>query len=319
MSEKKLVTVMVNKHFEVEPFIAALMTLSNKKELGFPKPLQLNIPTDGLNRMNKPRAYYEGDKLNFDVEVWCIEDLMNPVSSASNSEQKYNDLCFHFSKHFREKRPELVISVSTAESTPDIQGFENDIEPDSINGSVIFGDKFFMFDASDFDKESESSLKFDVDYSNGEIGFWNYMQPQILSTMTKYFWEQENAKAKAEKLLCDGNSQYLSVGVVNVTNYSAYKEADPAAYKAAEQIAASNGLKRVCIETTHGIVNSAVIYSCNEIKVKTVPVLFASPITDRYERFESDVGTSGVQNYIAGYNGGAAVGCFLKYLNNIIE
>lgn len=52
-------------------------------------PTQLNIPTDGTNRMNKPRASYRTDDLNFDIDVWCIEDLMPADVNGSNSEEKH--------------------------------------------------------------------------------------------------------------------------------------------------------------------------------------------------------------------------------------
>lgn len=74
----------------------------------------------------------------------------------------------------------------------------------------------------------------------------------------------------------------------------------------------------VGIETTHGVVRMAAgnVYSAD------VPVIFVSPITDRFVRFDVDVTSTEKetektkkQNYVCSYKGGVALGCIMKYLN----
>ena len=113
----------------------------------------------------------------------------------------------------------------------------------------------------------------------------------------------------ADGMLCRGDERFVSVGVVNVTNYKAYPIADKAAY---EYVKDKYPGIPVCIETTHGIVNMSVK---NAFPTNTPPVLFVSPITDRYLHFNDDVGTDGLQNYIAGYNAGIAVGELLMEID----
>lgn len=314
MKAKNLVNIIVNKHFEVEPFVAALMAM-NREHNSFPMPTQLNIPTDGVDRMKIPRASYRSDEMSFDLDVWCVEDLMDKDANGSSSEEKWNVLPSFFYDVFNTagNMASLVISVSTAESTPEIQGGDPD---KSINGSVIFGGKFFMFDVhsmgtSDPDPESGSYLEIGEPYLAQEIPALYQLITKISEAAQKKMWMQANSPAN--NLLCSGSSDYLSVGVVNVTHYEAYEVADPAAYEAAK--VAVNTDTPVCIETTHGIVNSAVKNACSKLKMEPLPVVFASPITDRYKHFDDDVGSSGLQNYIAGYNAGIAVGHLLVALN----
>ena len=77
-----LINIFVNKHFEVEPFIAAFMTLSSHYQ-AMPFPTKISIPTTGINRMQNPRASYKIEGFNIDFDVWCIEDLMNKDANGS--------------------------------------------------------------------------------------------------------------------------------------------------------------------------------------------------------------------------------------------
>lgn len=71
-------------------------------------------------------------------------------------------------------------------------------------------------------------------------------------------------------------------------------------------------------DITHGVVRMAAgnVYSAD------VPVIFVSPITDRFVRFDVDVTSTEKetertkkQNYVCSYKGGVALGCIMKYLN----
>lgn len=103
---------------------------------------------------------------------------------------------------------------------------------------------------------------------------------------------------------------YTSVGVVNVVHYENYSTADKEALNKYYQSAKHLDLP-VCLETTHGVVSMA----ANTNDGKHVPVIFVSPITDRYEHFSEDVDDA--QNYIAAFNAGIAVGEILIMLNDL--
>lgn len=321
MSNKNKIHVIVNKHFEIEPFVAALMALNRDGKLDFPMPTQLNIPTDGVNRMSKPRASYQTDELNFDIDVWCIEDLMPANVNGSNSEEKYKVLPQFFYNQFKNalENKSLVISVSTAESTNDIQKELTENPNGNINGSVLFGNNFFMFNVhsmpSDPDPYSGSYLSIsEVDtFRTGDV--LGLSAELKLQDAAKDFWMQNNNPSSAMK--CIRNNKYMSIGVVNVTDYNAYKTADFIAYTAAKACSAAEGYFPVSIETTHGIVNWAMSEAIAKLGMTNKPYIeFVSPITDRFWHFDDDVGTTGLQNYIAGYNAGIAVGHFLKLIND---
>lgn len=75
----------------------------------------------------------------------------NPADPTyySNSEAKVKFI----EAILNEDKPHYVISVSTAESTPDL--IEN--PTDSINGSVLLGSKYYMFDAREYDPSGVKS------------------------------------------------------------------------------------------------------------------------------------------------------------------
>lgn len=321
MGNKNKIQVIVNKHFQVEPFIAALMALNREEKLNFPMPTQLNIPTDGTNRMNKPRASYRTNELIFDIDVWCIEDLMPADANGSNSEEKYKVLPQFFYNQFKEAltNTTLVISVSTAESTNEIQEKLTEKSDGSINGSVLFGNNFFMLDvhsiSSDPDPYSGSYLKIAEDDVFKNRSPLPLTSDAKLQDAAKDFWIQ-NKKPDSE-MKCVRNNKYMSIGVVNVTDYNAYKTADPVAHDAAMEHSAAKAYTPVSIETTHGIVDMAMNEAITKLEMKNKPYIeFVSPITDRYGCFDDDVGTTGLQNYIAGYNAGIAVGHFLKLIDD---
>ena len=305
MSNKPLIDIFVNKHFEVEPFMAAMITLARHYN-SMPLPSEIHIPSSGINRMALPRASYRLSNLDIDFDIWCIEDLMGKDISGSNSQEKFNVLPPVIADHAKNNGLRFVISVSTAESTLDIQKYDNV----SLNGSVLFGDIYTMFDvhsmgSKDPDPQSGSYLEpLSFHESNVNPRLFTLINKEVSDNARKKFWEQFNRPA--QNMLCQASESYVSIGVINVTNYKAYPVADKAAYDSFV------GGHPACIETTHGVVNMSVVKAQSQ---NSIPVLFASPITDRYLHFDEDVGSSGMQNYIAGYNAGIAVGELLMAIH----
>lgn len=298
MSDKKKVTVVVNKAWEYDPFFKAI-THPFLRPTGLPDPKDIK---DVKEPMKEPRAKMYLD--NIDVVFRCVQNMMDPDVNKSNSEAKMK----YMPAYLGTDDADLIISVSTAESTPDIQKRLAGSKDASVNGSVIIGNRFFMSDQRAVEgPKPESNL--DVlpyaDYSN-------YLSNTLYSTISenaeriaRKFIPQKNAPASLMYL--SASKDFTSVGVVNIVHYENYPTADKNAFNEFNQ--SSYYDCPVSLETTHGIVSMA----ANLKKPKHVPVIFVSPITDRYLCFSKDVDDA--QNYIAGFNAGIAVGEILMLID----
>ncbi len=291
------VAIIVNKRREVEGFLDGL------KESGFLSYMKFKEeekkPKEPWYRMACLRVNASLECM--DLTVRCIEDVMPPTdknvpeTSGSHSQQK----AMLLPGYLRHSNADLVISVSTAESTPAIQPGGT-----SLNGSVVLGGSFFTFDAHRFDPTSPSHLT-PPPFAANNVDERIY---QLLGTQSlrdeaiRHFHNPPHSPASPMKILCDPN--YIAVAAINVVNYQAYEKADPAAYEAC--VREYGDKLPATIETTHGIVR---------MSAGTAPTIFVSPITDRYTKFSEDVDPQGKQNTAASYNAGVAVALFLRELD----
>lgn len=290
------IAIIVNKRREVEGFLAGL------KESGLLSNLEIkdqHTPPAPCYRMSEWRMNASLEQIDFTIR--CIEDIMPPAdsrvpeTSGSHSQQK----AMLLPGYLRDNNADLVISVSTAESTPSIQ-------PDgtSQNGSVVLGGGFFTFDAHKFDPTSPSRLA-PPPFAENNVDERIYQllaAPVLREEAVGRFQIPPHTPAKPMRILCDPN--YIAVAAINVVNYQAYEKADPAAYEACVW---EHGAKdSATIETTHGIVR---------MSAGDTPTLFVSPITDRYTKFNEDVDPQGKQNTAASYNAGVTVALFLRELD----
>lgn len=258
------------------------------------------------------------------IREYCISYLFSAKENSSNSQIKFN----HLKKLLDDEGkngfvPDYIISVSTSESTPEMQG------NGSINGCVVMGSKFYAKDCSGMDRpkkaEDKSNLKFPEFYyveTNDTLfyDFYNLINTnqQVLTDgmMPARFYP-------TKKLACISNPNYVSLGVVNITNYTRYKKADPETYKeyiedfVDKEKKDDKKFKELIpegLETTHAVVKMAALEKGN------IPVLFVSPIVDRYERFDDDVdGKWGEQNRRSSFNAGVAVANMLEYFRNELK
>ncbi|MCD8048420.1 MAG: hypothetical protein LUG52_02250 [Clostridia bacterium] len=295
--EKKRIEVVVNKSWEFEPFYDALTNAVLRPE-GLPLPNIVNpVPKDTY--MEEPRAVINGMD-NIQVVLRCVENMMDPDANKSDSYSKMK----HMPDILDRDVADMIISVSTAESTPEVQG---DDSKKSINGSVLCGGTFFMYDAKDLNEDPSKT------YLEVKIFQSNTFPEELFEVLSGSASELSKAKfipqrnAGTTDFLCRVDNRYASVGVINISNYALYAEADEKAYIAFNEYnkeAYNFPFVPVCIETTHGIVKMC---------AKNTPTLFVSPITDRYLHFDKDV--TPIQNYIAGFNAGIAVGEMLVALD----
>ncbi len=305
---KKRILVVVNKSWECKPFMDAVKKCGligepfidlteqiEAKEV----PGEERTPEDEermkYNYTPSCRAEYHLD--TYDVMIRCIQDLMDdPAKGKSNSGEKYCVL----PRYIAADDPDLVISVSTAESTPIAQaeGGTKDPETVSKNGCVIVGGQYYMYDAGYLDKSSHSALcieKFDIYRYDNRI--FEAFHEAAKTGVCSQFLKAPNHPAAHQDILA--SPDYGCVGVVNVEDYTVYPKADPAAYEAYDKD--KEKYPPMSIETTHGIVRMST--------PDDIPVVFVSPIVDRYHKFSEDV--QGDQNYNCAYNSGIAVAAFL--------
>lgn len=289
---RKKISVIVNKRVEAEAFLEAM------GKCGFlpSGPIETHTPPESCYRMSEFRAKYVFSRI--EVIVRCIEDIMPPAdkdipeTSGSHSQQKASLL----PGYIRKDNPGLIISVSTAESSPSIQPEEK-----TKNGCVIIGGGFYTFDAHSFDPTSPSHLPaMKYQENNVPSAVYDLLTNSVKANAVEKFHIPVHTPAKPMEILV--NSSYISVAILNVVHYDAYKTADPAAYEAC--IKEHPKLCPAAIETTHGIVKAC---------AGKIPTLFVSPITDRYKHFDDDDRDG--QNRIASYNAGVTVARWLREMN----
>lgn len=216
--------IVVNKRREAEGFLAGL------KKSAFLPNLRIkeeNAPPTPCYRMAAWRMNASLEQMDF--TVLCIEDIMPPAnsrvpeSSGSHSQQKAALL----PGYLRDIDADLIISVSTAESTPSIQP-----RGTSLNGSVVLGGGFFTFDAHRFDVQSPSRLT-PPPFAGNNVDERIYQllaAPALQAEAVRRFQAPPHSPAKPMQLLCDPN--YICVAAINVIHYQAYEQADPEAYNA---------------------------------------------------------------------------------------
>lgn len=288
--------IIVNKRFEVEPFLDAL------DECGFlhEKPVESYTPPAGVNRMaDFRRKYILGC---WEVTIRCIEDMLPPndpdivETSGSHSQMK----AMLLPGYIRKDKPEVVLSVSTAESTPMLQSGSP-----SQNGCVAVGSAYYMYDARRLDPTSPSKLdiKHSIITSRPSPAVWTALVNVAAKTAHTRFQTPPHAPAPDMKVLVYPNA--MAVGILNVVHYDVYEKADPVAYTAAQNECGSKNFL-ASLETTHGIVATS---------AGSIPTIFMSPITDRYTKFAEDVDAK--QNYVAGYNAGVTAAVLLDALGKM--
>lgn len=294
------IMLLVNKKFEYKGYKEGLDFRMNEK-----KTSQLVLisedPTEGHERMVPSREYKLAPYHR--IKEFCIEYMFKSNESSSNSEKKYG----YLKEVIENYNPDYIISVSTSESTPNSQG--GDSENHSVNGCVFFGNCFFARDCSDCDPESGSHLEVSNKLSEGKAIYSDFYNDLAIDSNRREIEEGmiKVSNMPAKELFVDANEKNTSLGVVNVVNYSKYNEADNKTYEQFKDPAPYNVIP-ICLETTHAVVKMA---------AGDIPVLFVSPITDRYLKFEEDV--KGDQNKDCSYNAGVVVANLLDFIYNKLQ
>ena len=245
------------------------------------------------------------------VKEFCINYHFRHNESSSNSERKLELL----RDLMAQERPDFIVSVSSCESTPDSQGGGDDC---SINGCVIVNHRCFMMDCQRLDSTTQSHLDFGGKTMLANSPIYEDIYKVLESTEFKddvdgLMKDAPHRPATGKgKARCIADKENVSLGVINVMDYSRYIDADPTVYQAYCELENKIG-KPATLETTHAIVKMA---------AGTVPVTFVSPVVDRYKKFAEDVGIDGdshKQDIDCSYNSGVVVPIMLKRIYDKLE
>ena len=295
------IVILVNKDFEYDGYRDGIDSRNNCTKLN----LVFEDTTAGPDKMTPSRIYKLADT-TIKAAEYCIRYMFPKDENSSNSEVKYGLLNDLLSNRI-EDRIDYIISVSTSESTPESQGGDSDTH--SVNGCVFLGNRFFARDCSNIDRDSGSHLvvteKIDI---SEEVypGFYKDLSDKGNKDRIAKGMERVPNKP-ADNMFVDANEKNTSLGVINVVHYDKYEEADKRTY---DDFIGVNSFVNdsipVGIETTHAVVKMAADENYK------IPVLFVSPITDRYLRFNDDV--KGKQNYYCSYNAGVVVANLLDFI-----
>ena len=311
------IMILVNKNFEYAGYVEGVESRKNYtpnlKCIG-----GHNVDHNAHDRFF-PSAEYtlESDSGTHTIEEYCINYMFPQNESSSNSQIKHELLMKLFRELGTDNLPDYIISVGTSESTKyleDVSLGNIKMEEKSVNGCVFMGNKFYAKDCRDLDDPPRQSNLGVILYLESKkifIGF-NECVTTNQSKLTEGMVKLPNKPAK--KLECIADPNNTSLGVVNIINYGRYPVADEATSDAFDKYnmdEKSGRLKPVGIETTHAVVRMAANLQHN------IPVLFVSPIVDRFLCFKEDVVEDwGEQNLKGSYNAGVVVANMLECFRN---
>jgi len=287
------VLIVANKWWEADPLCGVLihdvakpLALTNLRYLRYPSPRSAK-PEAGAPRPADPKPE---PRLVFDcsgatIELWCIEELMNPAESSSSSLEKARVLpgAINFAR-----TPDLVIAFGTAASREGVH----------TNGSVVIGRRVFIHDphASATDRSGLWTPPQAGQLIDSALPVQMFAQ---LDEQSRYAAEARFLKppiGPADPPLVLLSNGLIALGVVNITNYDDYAWADKDAVEAFQ--AAKTRAQIGSIETTHGVIRS----------VSEAPFIYFSGITDMEGLFAYQV-TPRVyaQNFVAAHNAAIAL------------
>ena len=295
------IMVLVNKDFEYAGYQAGIFQQLLDKKIPDLHVIAKDTGTGPAKFV--PSCVY---KLGADeVREFCISYLFETGRSTSNSEEKLELL----QELICDEKPDLIISVSTTETTP--KGQECEPKAATKNGCVFMGSQFYAKDCRKYDPSTKSHLYVKEPWFRLDV-------PPVFDGLYGFIKAKQNAIAEgmlqvpnypAEKTTVYADEKYVSLGVINVMNYDRYGDADKATYDEFRSMATEDQ-QPIGLETTHAVVRMAA-----EATPDPIPVLFVSPIVDRYKCFNEDVGKSwDEQNFISSYNSAIAVTNLLELL-----
>lgn len=284
------ILIIANKWFEADPLLGVLADPAARPpsivDLGataWPRSPQQKLGDIIL----RPRcAFLYGKQTQCLVEVWCIQDLMNPFLSFSNTAEKARVLPVIFNYG---KDPDFVVAFGSA-GYPDPNT--------SYNGDATLGTRVFVHnpykdlpnpasnwnDPQRMDKVVGSAVGAEfVRLLGTNSGFFDRTVSKMIPA--------PNVPSKTLELLA--NPDYTAVSEVNIVDTNDYGKFDAESVQLAS---AAGGDPIASVETTHGLIRLQ----------SEAPFVFLSGITDRLGHFNDEVTIKNPyrQNFVAAHNAG---------------
>lgn len=299
---RRLVLVVVNKHWECDPVLAAM--LSDQAWPGVRAcwpvlhewPRARRNPPRGTNPIDPhpvllPRAIFR--LRNVTVELWCISDLLEHFPDESRYQSSSERKAERLPAILGGRVADLVVAVGTA-------AFPS--SADNLNGSVVVGTSVFAHDSDASNEASRWRWTFDTRVPS-------VVTPDAFRAMTSVAPQVHARLLPAPRSPSSQRTflaqyDYISLGSVNVTDYTKYNAADGATMQAFRN--AKTGLLPASLETTHSVIRASL----------GDRFLFVSGIVNRFGTFDEDVGEFGYpQNFIGAHNAGVAVAWMLTAID----
>lgn len=292
----KRILVIANKWFEVDPLIGLLgnaegrgSAVRNFRVVAWPTEA-------GEAPQAKPRVTLTvGDGA---VEVWCIQDLMDPKAEGGYSSTQEKARVMPQILAYG-PAPSLMVAFGTAATAP---------EDGLCNGCVSIGSRVFVFNpyAQDPGKSpsrwSDPSRMGKVVPSTIPVEFFAGLSrfDSPLRDIHARFLTPLGFPAPDRVVFADHRG--VAVSSVNVVDAKQYPVTDPAALAAAR---AAGATPIMSYESTHGVIRF----------LSEAPFVFVSGLTNRVGRFaEENMAFPYSQNFVAGHNAGLAVTWLLPLL-----
>ncbi|MEJ2352122.1 MAG: hypothetical protein P8Y03_20225 [Anaerolineales bacterium] len=294
---QKRVMLIANKWWEADPLCWVLFhdkarpsVFCDYKTKNYPSQRVPNQPTEPRPRDPAAIPRFTFKCMGVTVEVWCLEELMNPAENPSSAAEKARVLPAAIASG---TTPDLVIAFGTAGSRPGLH----------INGCVVVGRRVYIHDAYNGVADrtglwtpSKEDLVIESDLPVGVI--------QGISPESKHSAEARLLPPPidpANPLLVMAGDGFISLGHVNCTNYDEYAWSPQRAVESFNDNASGSG-EIGSVESTHGLIRL----------VSEAPFLYVSGIADPVGLFNLQV-TPRVyaQNTAAAHNAAIALAWLL--------
>jgi hypothetical protein len=295
------ILVVANKTWECDPLMGALLhekvrpkSFERFKFYGHPF-IKTDSREPNPEMPVQPRVTFQ-IKGAAEVQVWCIQDLMNPAESSSLTLEKARIL------------PRIFQNVPDAAAVVAF-GTAAIVDGERCNGSVVIGTRAFIVDAFDDvlsderpDRKLWTSPHMEELLTSPTSEGWLKAVDTSLRAVAESRFLTAPIHPASPPLMLVGNG-FTSLGIVNVVKYEDYVWADR---KALETFTAICPKARIgSIETTHGLIRLQ----------SEKPFFFVSGITDTDGLFDFEVTPREYgQNFVAAHNAGVATVALLEAL-----
>jgi hypothetical protein len=296
MSQKR-VMVVANKWWETDPLCWVLFHNKAHPSVFFDYKTK-NYPIQRLPyRSTEPRPKdpvaiprFTFTCMNATVEVWCLEELMNPAENPSSAAEKARVLPAAIASG---TTPDLVIAFGTAGSRQDLH----------INGCVVVGSRVYIHDA--FEAEVDRTEMWTP--PKADMVIESDLPTDVLQRISSESKHSAEARflpppvAPANPLLMMVGNGFISIGHVNTINYDDFSWSPLRAVESFNDNAPGSG-EIGSIESTHGLIRL----------ISDAPFLYVSGIAATVGLFNIQV-TPRVyaQNTVAAHNAAIALAWLL--------